>query len=404
MAHKTADAGANWLGPSLKRSLNGKTPLLVVSKSYQDTSRLHGVFDNLAAQHEKSLAIAAQVRLPAMSPNLAQAYLASVGHVPVRLADPELWRVPGSGWPDAKPLNPSKMKWSYLTPLPSKVSGLTVKAVLDAQRTSGASVLLSATGWLSETNGIKSIASAMDWVAESRHQVGSDPMWVNLTMDSKWLSDTGLRDALIDEIVESNEKAWYLRFWWPEVNPRYGQLVDEALLRGYRELVTATAVEGKRIYLANSGMTGWIASALGAAGFSTGQGWGEQAFAAPRRMGSQKGAKRPPRIPRLFDSTVLHTMDFNEYSRIREMAGHKEVSSTYLAEIDAHGHTAERASLHYLMAVGALTAALKGNRPNFLALKRVRRGQKFVEGLSVVDQLTGISRPSHLPLWQKLLR
>jgi hypothetical protein len=358
----------------------------------------------MATEHGTGLGTAAQIRLPGMSVVGAASFMARVAHVPVRIADPELWRVPSSGWPPAKPLNSNEVKWAYLSPIPPKVSAVWAKSVLDAQRDAGASVLLSTTGWLSEANAAKSLTAAMDWAAESRRQVGDGPMWVNLTMDSKWLSDTSLRNALIDEIVESAERAWYLRFWWPEVNPRYGQLVDEALLRGYRELATATALEGKRVYLANSGLTGWVATALGAAGFSTGQGWGEQAFAAVRPMGSQKGAKRPPKIPRMFDSTALHTMDFNEYSRLRGMPKHREYSTPYSAEIDAAAHTAERASLHYLLAVGELTVGLNGTRPNFLAYKRTRRGQRFIDGLSPVDQLSGISKPLHLVPWMKLLR
>lgn len=393
-----------WQGPTLKRSLGGKVPLLIVNRSYQNAQRLPEVFDHMAAEHGKALAVGAQIRLPGMSETRAQSFMSEVAHVPVRIADPELWRVPGSGWPSAKALNSIETKWPYLTPTPNKVSAVWAKSVLDAQRDSGASVLLTATGWLTEANGSKALTSAMDWVAESRRLVGDQPMWVNLTMDSKWLSDTSLRNALIDEIVESSERAWYLRFWWPEVKPRYGQLVDDALLRGYRELATATAVEGKRVYLANSGLTGWVAAALGAAGFSTGQAWGEQAFAAQRPMGSTKGAKRPPKIPRMFDSTVLHTMDFNEHSRLRGMPKHREYSTPYSSEIDTDGHTPERASLHYLLAVGELTASLNGTRPNFLAHRRARRGQKFIEGLSPVDQLNGISKPLHLPYWMKLLR
>lgn len=396
--------GDDWHGPTLKRSLSGKVPLLIVNRSVQNAQRLPEVFDHIAAEHGKALGVGAQIRLPSMSKTRAESFMSEVAHVPVRIADPELWRVPDSGWPSAKALNSNEIKWPYLTAVPGKVSTPWARSVLDAERDSGASVLLSATGWLSEANGTKSLATAMDWVTESRRIVGNDPMWVNLTMDSKWLSDTSLRNALIDEIVESSEKAWYLRFWWPEVNPRYGQLVDDSLLRGYRELATATAVEGKRIYLANSGLTGWVATALGASGFSTGQSWGEQAFAAQRRMGSQKGAKRPPKIPRMFDSTVLHTMDFNEHSRLRGMPKHREYSTPYSAEIDLHGHTSERASLHYLLAVGELTASLNGTRPNFLAHKRARRGQKFIDGLSPVDQLNGISKPLHLPYWMKLLR
>lgn len=399
----TNDNRDTWPGPSLKRSLGGKVPLLVVNRSFQNAQQLPDVFDHLSTAHGKNLGVAAQIRLPSMSETRAREYFDRVALVPVRIADPELWRRPGSGWPDAKPLNQNESKWPYLTSSASS-GALWVQAVLDAQRSAGATVLLSATGWLRDIDPAKALAEAMATAAESRAQAGDSPMWVNLTMDSRWLSETKLRDALVDEIVESSEDSWQLRFWWPEVTPRYGQLVDDGLLRGYRELVTSAALEGKRVYLANSGLTGWIATALGAAGYSTGQAWGEQAFAAQRRMGSQKGARRPPKLPRFFDSTVLHTMDFNEYSRIRTLPRHREYATPYLAEIDALGHTAERATLHYLLAVGDLTASLNGSRPNFLAHRRVRRGVRFLDGLSPVDQPGGISRPGHLRSWLKLLR
>jgi hypothetical protein len=396
----THSATATWAGASLKRTLSGKVPVMLVHRSHQNGVRLPEVVDYLASRHGSDLGLGTVMRLPAMTVNTARTFAGKVAHVPLRIVDPELWRIPHTGWPEATALKATAAAWPHLhTPAPAKVSAPWVKTVLNAQRDHGATVLLSATGWVSEVNAAVDLRNALKWVEESRRQVGDAPMWVNLTLDSRWLSDRTLRNILLNEIVESNERDWYLRFYWPEVPTRYGQLLDDAILAGYQALARECMLEDKRLYLPNSGLTGWFATALGANGFSTGQAWPEQAFARQKVIAIKRQGPPPAPIPRIFDSTILHTMDHNEFERIRPLTGHKDHATPYLDEIDTEGHSPEVAGLHYLAAVGNLTAILADKRPNAVAYRRARKGQAFVDSLSLTDRLSGINRPLHLPLW-----
>ncbi|MDR8020486.1 hypothetical protein [Nesterenkonia aerolata] len=234
---------AEWQGPTLEESISGARPLFLIHRSHQNANRLPETINYLADSHGDDLALGAVARLPKMTVNTMKTFAQAVSHVPVRIVDPELWRHPGSGWPGAKDLKSPANEWAYLTKQPEKPVRTWAKAVLDVQRESNASVLLSATGWVSSVEGQHSLQRALTWADASRQDAGSSPLWVNLTLDYSWLTDKRLRNALIEEIVESNEQHWYLRFWWPEVPTRYGQLQDESVLEGYRILARECDVE-----------------------------------------------------------------------------------------------------------------------------------------------------------------
>jgi hypothetical protein len=387
---------------NLDQIMTGDEPAFLVHRSYNGDGRLDEVFNELLGAHGSSLGIGTVVRMPSIARKKVEAYLGRHSDLPLRIADPEIFNARDTKWTGAS-AKKTYEQWDYLDDVPTKPNHLWVKNVLQIQRDVGATVLLSATGWVDETEADRSLRESMDFVAESRNVAQDDYMFVNLSMDSRWLTESSLRARLLQEIVESNEQRWYLRFYWPEVSPRYGQLSDVGLLMAYKELATVCAVEGKQLYVPNTGLTGWIATAMGAKGFSTGPSWPEQAFARQRVIAGRKGQTPPPRIPRFYSSTLLHTIEYTEQQRLASFPEHVAPGNIFANEISAEGHDATTAGLHYLMEVGALQASLNMRRPNIKGLIEVRRAQAFLEALHRVDQPAGPNKPTHLAAWESLL-
>jgi hypothetical protein len=401
-ADTTSAETASHYGASLPEILNADRPTFIVHKSFNGHGRLGEVFEALHGLWGATLGLGTAVRMTHSSPALAAKYMAQHGKVPMRLVDPELYNVPETSFEDADQKS-SADKWLPLKAMPTKPNAPWVKSVLQAQRDAGASVLLSASAWVHDVKPQKALQRQMDFVTESALHADGEPMLVNLTMDHRWLTESSLRGLLFEEIVERSERHWYLRFYWPLISTRYGQLLDPAVLQGYRELAALCKDEGKVLFLPNTGLTGWVASAVGAAGFSTGQSWPEQAFARQPVIAGRKGQQRPPRVPRFFEPTVLHTTEYAEHDRLTAFPGHVTEADPFALELDAGTYSAEVASLHYLMAAGDLQASLYAADPRAVARREVRRANRFVDGLARTDRPAGANRPQHLPLWQNLL-
>lgn len=401
MSDTTSTDPAGPQGAPLKRILSGQVPVFLVHRSYNSQARIGEVFDELESTNKRALGLGIVAKIQDATPKNNGQHLKSFGKVPLRIADPEIYKRPDSGW-DGYTARTKPTPWDYLRDVPSSVNHTWVNAVLKHQFDAGATTALSATGWVTATKPAAALASAMTFVNASRTALGANPMFVNLTMDFHWLADAQLRGMLLHEMTESREKHWYLRFYWPIVSTRYGQLTDENILRGYKILCRAAALEGKKIFLPNTGLTGWLMTSFGATGFSTGTSWPEQAFARQRIMGSRKGQKAAPRTPRMFDRALLHTLDYTTYGRMQEQPTHRAYETPFSRELEAAGHTPEVAGLHYLTSVGNLQAKL-AKHPNIAASRAVGRGMKFIDSLDKLDRPFGASDPTHLGLWNQLL-
>ena len=399
MANDTVTPSRN---ASLKRILKGETPTVLLYRS-STNARLGEALSELAALHGNSLGVGVVVRIPPHTPRSIKSYLEQHTEVPLLLADPEIHVSPVSGWPRATPLRARAAAHAYLTSVPTKPSRAWVASVVNTQFELGATLPLSASGWVGDVNPKVDLRAAMAFVAESRSVLGDQPMLVNLTMSSRWLSEPALRDILLNEMVESEEIRWYLRFDWPLMKVRYRQLLDDSILRGYRELATSFAVEDRQLYLANSGLSGWLSTAFGATGFSTGQSWSEQKFSPDPVVASRKGTPRPTPVPRILDPKLMHTVDYNEFLRLEGFPNHMDSPTSFSLTMDTDGHAKDLAGLHHVTTVGNLQASLTGGQRSVLALRRVKAAQKFLDELDPVDRPTGADQPQHLPIWRSLL-
>lgn len=387
---------------SLNRMLRGKAPTFITQRGAQHMHRLPEVFDALMTDHGKKLGVGTAMKMWGNTEAAIDKYFSSVGTVPLRIADPVLFRHPLSAWEGMATIEPARRDptFTFYNTLPTTVDAAWIRSVIQAQYRVGATVALSATGWVGTINAAAALDQAMLIVRASRAVVEDGPMFVNLTMDKEWLINRELRNLLLREIVESNEQHWYLRFWWPESANSYGQLADPDILRGYRLLTETAALEDKKLFLANASLTGWLMGAFGAAGFSTGASAADQTFARARRMGRRPGQTPPKEIPRIFDRFLLHTMDAAVFDRLRALPGHRDFRTRFLDEIARDGHSKPVAGLHYLNAVGNLQAKMQpANRPAF-AHRAIDRGQGWVNALAQVDKPAGANSPTHLPVWQ----
>lgn len=398
--------------PELARQLSSAVPLLLLAKSHQLAQQMPSVARVATRVTRGQVGIGVVVRLPSHTPDAAQRFLDHFSGSPIRIADPDLYKAPAYGGPDANisPQMASRHPWLMAaSPGAARPDPAWVREVLGRQTDVGATVLLSATGWVSTANGAREISRALRWAAESRVEAGPTPMFVNLTLDGAWLTEPPLRAALLHEIIESGERLWYLRFRWPVVQPRYGQLRQRSLLEGYRELAVTAALEDKVLVLPNSGLTGWVAAALGAAGFSTGPSWPEQAYAAPQIVANRPGQRRPPPTLRLFERTVLHTVDHASHVAMLGEANYQLCRCRYCTAMGAATTSAARwnreaASMHYLLRCARLTALLASPNRRMEALREVRRAQAFMRATAGTPAApTGNNAPAHLVEWERLL-
>ena len=114
-----------------------------------------------------------------------------------------------------------------------------------------------------------------------------------------------LLDALLAELIEQEQfDIWHVRVQWPSSARAWAQPTDEKLLAGYRKLAATADDEERRLLLPQTGLTGWLMLASGAAGFGSGPSGSTQAFLEPVRGGGGK-----PKIERYFERQLLHTVE-----------------------------------------------------------------------------------------------
>jgi hypothetical protein len=379
--------------------LTGALPMFIIHKSYNHSATIPEVFSVARRYVRGQAGLGVAVRLPSISSEAAATFMEGT-QAALRIADPEIHTIPNAEAPATKQPAKAIKNHSWMKEIPAKPNGPWIDQVIDAQVRADANVFLSASGWVSEINAVKNLETQMAWVRATRTSLGeSKPMFVNLTLPAVWLSNSELRSSLKQEMNESNERLWWLRFYWPKLPVRYGQLLDGDVLDGYRDVAGNAAVEDKVVVFPNSGLTGWLATAWGGHGFSTGTSWTEQQYSEPVIAMTPKDTPRPPPLERYFDRTVLHSLPRDVQLAIRGEHGHLSCRCRFCRRLNASPtHQQPVADQHYLLECARLTAELRSTT----VLGKVREAERFVASLAT--PLTGKARPQHLPLWESRLR
>lgn len=418
------EVGPDSLGGSSRirprdEALDGGLPLLMLHREFNYHRRLADVILEVHGSHAASLSVASVMSMPRLKPDVAQAWLGSSRGASVLIADPEVYsrndmwgrmlheERDGPPRPDEprKPYMPqSAAEWSYWT---RELGGgqpdeAWVGEVLDAQRESGANLLLTPGAPLDHLNPLPSLQNMQQQTAWAKGQLtGDERLAVNVTIDAAWLASPVLRAHLLNAIVESDEDTWYVRAKWPSA-PAHAQLLDEATLDGYRELSALMEDEERVLLLPNTGGTGWVSLAWGATGFGTGMGNVARGFTTGRPIRRRIYTPSPPRY---YERPLLHTIEVTTSDALARIPGYATCTCAYCNQLrGGQGRWEELSGAHYLLAVAAQTAALarpSGRRG--VARRMVRAARRKRDQVIGTVPLTERDAPAHLPLWESRL-
>jgi hypothetical protein len=383
--------------PERDEALDGTLPLFIVHRTYHYWRPLPRLLAQLHAAAGTNLALGVASSLPAATEQSHAAFNSSCSAAAVRLVDPQGYLTDPQDIRVKEPSGQSKRRASYLGGVP-----ITAGDLLNMQRDRGANLLLTSGRALDQSDAQRSLDAAC---AEGDDALAmlkpGERLALNLTMSAAWLARPVLRDALLAQLVDQEQfDTWYVRVQWPGSVRAYAQPADAKLLAGYRQLADVAADEERRLLLPQTGLTGWLMLAFGAAGFGTGPTGSYQAFGEPGGGGGNK-----PRIERYFERGLLHTIERTARPMLLDDPAYTKCACTYCRPLfSGAAWSHEYAGLHYLFNAGILAAevapAAAGRRGTHGAIsQKVRAALRFAAGKA----LTGNSDPAHLPAWDRLL-
>jgi hypothetical protein len=379
--------------PGRDDALDGTLPLFIVHRPHSFYRAVPRLLAQLHTAAGGNLALGVSSWLPRATMKSHAEFGSSCSAAAVRIIDPLGFITDPQDVRVKEPSNRDK-KWApYLC-------GDAVPAVdlLDMQRERGANLLLTCGHALDPSDADRSLAAVCDEGDDALAALKpGERLALNLTVSADWLRHPKLLDALLTELIERQQfDIWHIRVQWPSSSKAWAQPTDEKLLAGYRKLASTAADEERRLLLPQTGLTGWLMLAYGAAGFGTGSSGSTQAFLEPVGGGGGK-----PQIERYFERQLLHTVERTSHLVLTRDSEYAQCTCPYCPPLltgAAWSH--EYAGLHYLFSTGILTArvapAVAGRRGTYGAVGRtVRTADRFADGKPLTDN----SHPAHLRTW-----
>ena len=383
--------------PGRDEALDGTLPLYIIHRGPHHWRALPRLLAQLHAAAGAHLALGVASSLPMAAEQSHADFSSACTAAAVRLVDP-LGYLADPQDLRVKEASPRSRGWApYLDGGP-----VTPGDLLNMQRDRGANMLLTSGRALDPSDAQRSLDAAC---AEGDEALAllkpGERLALNLTMSAAWLTRPVLLRALLAQLVDQEQfDTWHVRVQWPGSVRAYAQPAGAGLLAGYRQLAKVAADEERRLLLPQTGLTGWLMLAFGAAGFGTGLSGSYQAFGEPGGGGGGK-----PRIERYFERQLLHTVERTARALLTADPAYAPCPCPYCPPLFAGAAWSHQyAGLHYLFNAGTLAAevapAAAGRRGTHGAVgRKVRSAQRFAAGKG----LTGNSDPAHLRAWDQLL-
>ncbi len=384
-------------------TLDGR-PVFLVGRSHRGGADFSALMTDVLAAAGLAVQTGTIVNLPRHGISEARRLVDALPGPGVRIVDLELHEHPDHGLS----VSPQRrQRATYLDrSLPDRPERGFITDLLRLQRDAGANLLLTPTGRVEEADGERGLAKAMRWVAASRAEAPTEDLAVNLTISRTWLTSPQLREALLNELVDSTERNWYLRVRWEALKPRHAQLTDGGLLAGYVALLETARLEGKVVLLPQTGLAGWLMTGLGAGGFSSGTGGPEQAYADAVEIRIPGPRRRP--VPRYFEPEVLATIGLPARRRLSTLSGYRPCPCAYCGrmarsggDFDAARWDRDRALHHQVVSLARLAGETAVGDRAGATHDTVARARDLADRAN--PPLTGEDRPNHLASWLRLL-
>lgn len=386
--------------PSPNDALDGGCPLFIVHKPHT----YHGLVPELLARLQSdtagNLALGVSSWLPSYDPGDHQEFNSSCTAAEVRIVDPRAYIADKPLVRVKKPADGHAGRAPYLCG-----EDFPVSALLDAQRECGANLLLTSGRALDPKDSLKSLAAAVADGDEALSLLkAGERLALNLTLGPDWLRDPDLRDDLLAELIEMRQFGiWYVRVQWPSTAKSWHQPHDKNLLDGYKELAATARDQGRRLLLPQTGLTGWLALAWGAAGYGTGTSGTGQAFLRESDGGGGGNGTSP--VERYFEKQLLHFAERTAHPVLERDPAYVKCTCPYCPSLLAtEPWSALDAGHHYLHTAGMLTAEVApagtgSSKIRSAVADKVRDAITFAAD----KRLTGHSIPGHLGAWDLAL-
>ena len=288
--------------PGRDKALDGTLPLFIVHRPYRYCDAVPRLLAQLHAAAGGNLALGVSSFMHAASPASHTDWGSSCAAAAVRIIDPAGFIA------DPKDVRVKEPGARALGWAPHLAGGpVPVADLLDLQRERGANLLLTSGRALDHSEARDSAAAACDEGDDALAALKpGERLALNLTVSAEWLCRPALLNTLLTELIEKQQfDTWYIRVQWP--SKPWTQPTGKDLLAGYRRLAQVADDEDRRLLLPQTGLTGWLMLAWGAAGFGTGPFSSNQAFLEPSDFGKQptravlraaaapfRGAHQPP--------------------------------------------------------------------------------------------------------------
>jgi len=380
--------------------LDGTRPLFIVHKPHQYHDELPRLFERLQADVGDSVALGVSSWLPSGAATSHCEFNFACEAADVRIVDPRGYLADRQDLRVKKPSARAAQHAPYL-----RDEAFPVASLLEAQRECGANLLLTSGRALNPSAALRSLAEACDEGDEAMAALKQgERLALNLTMSAEWLRRSELLDDLLAELIEKRQfRIWHVRVQWAPPAKSWHQPVDEELLAGYRALAETARNEERRLLLPQTGVTGWLTLAWGAAGFGTGLFGTGQAFL---EEDDDSGPRKNSTIERYFERQLLHFAERTGRSELtKDQEAYRKCTCPYCGPLLAGSAWSKKhAGLHYVHSVGMLTAGVApaGAMPH--EVHEAVAGTVRAATLFAADKrLTGQSAPAHLRTWDRVL-